>query len=167
MAIKLGNTDINKLYLGSTEVQKVYLGNNLILDNSTPSFINLNSTFDDDSDLTYEAAWSISGGTANYNRSSNHDLIFHLSEDIQTGDSLSITFDIINPTLAGARAVIYAGSGTNGEVIQGTTIYDTADTYTVNHTLTSTSATNRITILGTNNASGGQFSIDNVQIIKN
>ena len=34
MALKLGNTDINKGYLGSTEIKKAYLGNTLIFDNA-------------------------------------------------------------------------------------------------------------------------------------
>jgi len=41
MAIKLGNTGINKAYLGGTEIKKLYLGENLIFDNSanTDAFI--------------------------------------------------------------------------------------------------------------------------------
>ncbi len=38
MAIKLGNTDINKLYLGSTEIKKAYLGSTIILDNTVAGF---------------------------------------------------------------------------------------------------------------------------------
>lgn len=34
MAIKLGSTAINKMYLGSTEAKKAYLGSTLILDNT-------------------------------------------------------------------------------------------------------------------------------------
>lgn len=32
--LKLGNTDINKVYLGNTEAKKVYLGSTLVMDNS-------------------------------------------------------------------------------------------------------------------------------------
>jgi hypothetical protein len=41
MAIKLGNTSINKAYLGGVEINKLYLGSNVIFDNSvnTNAFI--------------------------------------------------------------------------------------------------------------------------------
>ena len=34
MAIKIGNTGINKAYLGGTEIKKLYLGTNVIFDNT-------------------------------------------------------------------------------------------------------------------------------------
>jgi len=39
MAIKLGNTGINKAYLGGTEIKKLYLGANVIFDNTFIPFI--------------------------------------------------------------------------------------------------------------------------------
>ena len=39
MAIKLGNTSINKAYLGGVEINKLYLGENLIFDNTFIPFI--------------------------------------------------------------------------------------------------------------------------------
>jgi surface protein len=39
MAIKLGNTGINKAYLGGVEIKKLYLGANVIFDNSARPFI--------------------------------------------------------------------------------------------------------------------------------
>jgi surface protein len=39
MAIKLGNTGINKAYLGGVEIKKLYLGENLIFDNTLIPFI--------------------------------------------------------------------------------------------------------------------------------
>jgi hypothetical protein len=40
MAIKIGNTGINKAYLGGTEIKKLYLGANVIFDNSFTGFLN-------------------------------------------------------------------------------------------------------------------------------
>jgi len=40
MAIKLGNTDINKAYLGGVEIKKLYLGANVIFDNTFTPFLN-------------------------------------------------------------------------------------------------------------------------------
>jgi hypothetical protein len=40
MAIKIGNTGINKAYLGGTEIKKLYLGENLIFDNTFTPFLN-------------------------------------------------------------------------------------------------------------------------------
>jgi surface protein len=39
MAIKIGNTGINKAYLGGTEIKKLYLGANVIFDNTATPFI--------------------------------------------------------------------------------------------------------------------------------
>ena len=39
MAIKLGNTGINKAYLGGVEIKKLYLGANVIFDNTARPFI--------------------------------------------------------------------------------------------------------------------------------
>jgi hypothetical protein len=40
MAIKIGNTGINKAYLGGTEIKKLYLGANVIFDNTFTPFLN-------------------------------------------------------------------------------------------------------------------------------
>jgi len=40
MAIKLGNTAINKAYLGGVEIKKLYLGANVIFDNTFTPFLN-------------------------------------------------------------------------------------------------------------------------------
>ena len=40
MAIKLGNTSINKAYLGGVEIKKLYLGANVIFDNTFTPFLN-------------------------------------------------------------------------------------------------------------------------------
>jgi len=40
MAIKLGNTGINKAYLGGVEINKLYLGGVLVFDNSFTGFLN-------------------------------------------------------------------------------------------------------------------------------
>jgi len=40
MAIKIGNTGINKAYLGGVEIKKLYLGANVIFDNSFTGFLN-------------------------------------------------------------------------------------------------------------------------------
>jgi len=40
MAIKLGNTSINKAYLGGVEIKKLYLGSNVIFDNTFTPFLN-------------------------------------------------------------------------------------------------------------------------------
>ena len=40
MAIKIGNTGINKAYLGGVEIKKLYLGANVIFDNTFTPFLN-------------------------------------------------------------------------------------------------------------------------------
>ena len=84
--LKLGSTEINKLYLGSTEIKKAYLGSTLIFDSAVVdpipignlvSYYNFNNNVDDSkgsndgtpTDITYVTGKS--GQAADFNGSSS------------------------------------------------------------------------------------------------
>ena len=58
MGVKLGNTDINKLYLGNEDVDKIYLGGNLIFNTISdvrPSIVNSYNAVSNTNDVTVTA----------------------------------------------------------------------------------------------------------------
>lgn len=62
MAVKLGSTDINKIYLGSTEIKKAYLGSTLIYDKTVGGWT--------PADLASLVAWYDASDTATITQSS-------------------------------------------------------------------------------------------------
>lgn len=123
----------------------------------------LNTTFDDASNLTLDSAWSIAGGVAHYNRTTNNYIKYVISQDILNGDEFTISFDISNTTLAGARIIVYAENNSFEQMVP-TTIFANGS-HSVDYTHTGATRT-AIWLIGTNNASGGEFDIDNFSVLK-
>ena len=129
----------------------------------------VNSTFDDSTNLTLQAAWTISAGTANYDRTANQTIIFDLNDTLNASDVVTLTLDVSNITRDGARIFVYEGSGTGGQQMTVTSEFlldGTDQDLVLNHTIVGNGITT-ITIMGTNNNNGGEFSIDNIELIKN
>lgn len=164
MGFKLGNIDVDKIYLGSTEITKAYIGTQEVL-NEVPvdSNLILNGTFDNADNLTVPATWNLTGGTANYTRAGEDFFILELSENITIGDTIELTFDISNTTLSGARLRVHI-SDVGAEYIAEMAMYQNGN-HTVTHTIT-TDTSDKISIRGSNSGGGGEFSLDNVTLIK-
>jgi|TARA_Y100000310_G_C20704425_1_gene834128 hypothetical protein len=126
--------------------------------------INLNGTFDDSTNLTVPATWTVSGGVANYNGSGEDHFVFTLSENIVSGDEIEISLDVSNSSGASRFRFQYGGGG--GETLVPTAIRGDGS-YTFTYTLTTTEANaNLISIRGSNSGGGGSFTIDNVSVTK-
>ena len=165
MAIKLGNTDINKLYLGSTEVQKVYLGNILILDNSVPPFdsgLILNGTFDNSNDLTFDGGWQIVNGEASCTAGSQN-LIFDLSQNLNSSTNYTFNVDITS-TAGNARFRVWVFENGSWNSVVGNITYPLG-TATINFTTPSGTLGNQIRITSSSEATN--FNIDNSSLIQN
>ncbi len=97
MGLKLGSTDINKLYLGSTEIKKAYLGSTLVFDNaSTPPEITVGAI----TTLEYAEAvslpWTFSG-TPHTSASGTDKLFILLSwAESVNGNITSVTYFLID-----------------------------------------------------------------------
>lgn len=166
MSFKLGNTDIEKVYLGNQQIEKIYKGNTLVFD-IVPEVSNivLNGTYDDSSDLTVPATWTIGSGVAHYTRTGSDFFIHNTSENIVQGDTLRFTFDISNATLSGARLQFHLGSG-SGETIQPFTLYSNG-THTFDYTITGLSDNGTVfNLRGSSSGGGGEFDLDNLTIEK-
>jgi len=115
-----------------------------------------NGTFDTDSDWTKGTGWSISGGTANYNDSSNSSLYQNITLNT---NSYELKFSISNSSGSGAR--IWIGNST------GSVSY-TDNTYQYytngNYTLTINVPSNQTTFAFWGNIGGSSFSIDSVSV---
>jgi hypothetical protein len=123
----------------------------------------LNSTFNDDSNITYESGkWVFTGGTLNYEWDDTYSTLT-LSDNISSGDNLEIKFDITTVEASkNARVEISANNG--ADIIQALTDRG-AGSYTVNVTYTG-ATTNLLSLQGADYGGGGTFSIDNLTLTK-
>jgi len=157
---------LDKTYLGSTEIEKIYLGSNVVYEVGGSSNIILNGTFDDDTNLTLDAArFAVAGGTLNFNRTGSGGALFELSQDIVDGDEFTVTFDISNITNAGARFLMHAGATTSGELMQTYVPYLDGVGHTFNYTHSGVTRS-QVLMTASTSGSGGEYSFDNFTMVK-
>ncbi len=116
----------------------------------------INGTFDTDSDWTKNTGWSISGGTANYNDSSNGSLYQNITLNT---NSYELKFSISNSSGSGARIWIGNSTGSVSYTDNTYQYYTNGD-----YTLTINVPSNQTTFAFWGNIGGSSFSIDNVSI---
>jgi hypothetical protein len=115
-----------------------------------------NGTFDTDTDWIKGGAWSISGGTANYNDSTNASLYQNVTLN---ANIYELKFSISNSSGSGARIWIGNSSG-SVSYTDNTYQYYTDEDYT----LTINVPSNQTTFAFWGNTAGSSFSIDNVSV---
>jgi hypothetical protein len=115
-----------------------------------------NGTFDTDTDWIKGSAWSISGGTANYNDSQTVSLNQYVTLN---ANIYELKFSISNSSGSGARIWIGNSSG-NVSYTDNTYQYYTDGDYT----LTINVPSNQTTFAFWGNTTGSSFSIDNVSV---
>ena len=115
-----------------------------------------NGTFDTDTDWIKGGAWSISGGTANYNDSTNASLYQNVTLN---ANIYELKFSISNSSGSGARIWIGNSSG-SVSYTDNTYEYYTDEDYT----LTINVPSNQTTFAFWGNTTGSSFSIDNVSV---
>jgi hypothetical protein len=115
-----------------------------------------NGTFDTDTDWIKGGAWSISGGTANYNDSTNASLYQNVTLN---ANIYELKFSISNSSGSGARIWIGNSSG-SVSYTDNTYEYYTDEDYT----LTINVPSNQTTFAFWGNTGGSSFSIDNVSV---
>ena len=178
MGLKLGNIDINKLYLGSTELQKVYLGTNLISGNTASSVQLLTADASSlDNDANDVSQWSdffnsvetvdTNGSTYAYRISGSSD--FRLGDldftGLSIGDEITISFDAKANT-QNEQSISLQNTSNNTNFFSGGTVPLTWTSYSRTVTLTADNFTFRaIGSLG-GGVSGDFLLIDNLSIIK-
>ena len=129
MAIKLGNTSINKLYLGSTEIKKAYLGSTLIFDNTAESiptgnlirYYRFNNDVTDEVGLGDGTPASItyvtgkSGQAADFNGTNSLVVVADANDlSFTDGNDLPFSVSMYVKMSASNSGVIYTKSNNNG-----------------------------------------------------
>jgi hypothetical protein len=119
MSIKLGSTDISKVYLGSTEIQKVYKGSNLVYSSvfnplSLEPLLWLDGS--DENTITYDGSnlvsyWSDKSGNDNdfYQSTTGDKPLYDVSEqgiDFYGNDTAKLITDTVLITGTAAREII-------------------------------------------------------------
>jgi len=119
-----------------------------------------NGDFATNSDWDLGSSWTISGGKANYDATSNGSELRQLMSSIAVGKTIKIQFDI-SDVAATKDAFFKLDCSGAPESIFGYTKFSQG-TYTYYHTITS--GFDRLTFTPLNSSTGGAFSIDNVSV---
>jgi len=126
-----------------------------------PTNLNLNSTFDDATNLTLDSCFSVSGGTLNFDDSASGDAIFALSENMVSGTTYEVTVEQLTGSPAGIALI--ASNGTTEWTIIGMTYRYNVQTITTSYTHTGVDATQFI-LRATKDAGASAFAVDNVVV---
>ncbi len=128
--LKLGSTEINKLYLGSTEIKKAYLGSTLIFDSAVVdpipignlvSYYNFNNNVNDSkgsndgtpTDITYVVGKS--GNAASFNGTSSYvDFGLPIVSTFNNNAAFSISMFMYSEEFTGFLAATEGDTGTRG-----------------------------------------------------
>lgn len=160
MSFKLGNIDVNKIYIGNSEMNKAYLGTTEIFGgNVTPSpssNLVLNGTFDNSDNISLAGNWSIVSGKLAYDNAGISQCNLDLSSNLVNGNSYTLTFDLD-----------VVGNGKYGLFTEDTTIDNLEvqgaglKSYTFTYEGTDTST------IGIRGFVDNEYTIDNVVLIQN
>lgn len=140
---------------------KAYLGDVLVYEKTSDNLV-LNSTFDDSSNLSLESAWSVAGGVLFFDNSKTSRFTAYLSQIISSGETVEVTFDVLNGGGDANFEILMRDSSTGAnETYVSFADYPDGTGQTVQFQLVGDRDQLRFRASATN---GGSFSFDNITL---